>query len=449
MLGQRLLSKLLAIHADYLFAQGRNEEMAAQAREAIELGLASGDVEGETFGTYALGCAARELGQLPESGELWRRAIRLARGYQPTHPESELLHDAHWLALTGLRGHALSTGDYLGSRTYLVEALQVCQTLGKRQGELLSLSRLAQTNFFLYDFAAAETGFAAALDLARTLGFRRVEMLALDGIGRILQLRGSYTAARTLLEQAVTIAEELALPYDEAFISATLIRLHCQLGDQAAAAQGYEQLTQFLAYVNLPKECQLSAWLAAAFKAHYAGDAQLALRYAEQAHQLTQQGEILFRVVDTALILGHVRAAIGDWEPAAAAFQQALAAFQQFGNRELAAEPQAGLAQIALAQGDLAGAQAQVEAFLPVLAEQSHAGFNNPFLIYLTGYRILAANVDPRAATLLQQGYDLLQQDAAGLDDESRQAFLEAVPSHRALVTTYREWQAQADQATT
>lgn len=52
---------------------------------------------------------------------------------------------------------------------------------------------------------------------------------------------------------------------------------------------------------------------------------------------------------------------------------------------------------------------------------------------------------DERAVPFLQQGYDLLQQDAAGLDDESRQHFLSAVPIRRDLVAAYRAWQAQAD----
>jgi hypothetical protein len=143
-----------------------------------------------------------------------------------------------------------------------------------------------------------------------------------------------------------------------------------------------------------------------------------------------------------------VRAAVGHWAAATAAFQHALDAFQRFGNRTLAAEPQAGLAQIALAQGDLAGAQAQIEALLPVLAEQPHAGYNDPFFIYVTCYRVLVATGDSRATALLQQGYELLQQDAAALDENSRQRFLSAVPLHRTLVTAYMEMQAKADKET-
>ena len=77
-------------------------------------------------------------------------------------------------------------------------------------------------------------------------------------------------------------------------------------------------------------------------------------------------------------------------------------------------------AQGSLAQDDLAGAQAQVEALLPTLAEVPHAGYNSPFFIYLTTYRVLAAGADRRATPLLAQGHDLLQQVATPLDEESR-----------------------------
>ena len=72
-------------------------------------------------------------------------------------------------------------------------------------------------------------------------------------------------------------------------------------------------------------------------------------------------------------------------------------------------------------------------------AEQPHAGYNNPFSIYLPGYRVLAANGDNRAAALLRQGCDLLQQDAAALDEDSRDRFLSIAPIHRNLVTAYTQ----------
>ncbi|MFN8491574.1 MAG: BTAD domain-containing putative transcriptional regulator [Caldilineaceae bacterium] len=448
LLGQRLLAKLLAIHAEYLFAQGRDEEMAAQAREAIQLGVASGGVEGETYGVFALGRALNDLAQKREAVECWQQVIQLVHTYQPSHAECQFLDDLHWRALVWLRGGALHFGDYASSRAYMVRSLQLAQTLGSRRYELQSLASLGQTDFFLFDFVRAEPSFKAALDLARPLGYRGVEMDAQDGLGMLAWLRGDYPTAVKCLEQALQIATDFVSPYEESMLLAKLIRLYCQLGDQVAVVKRQEQLTQLLARVKLPPECQLAAYLAAALRAYYTGDAQLALRYAEQANQLTAQGEILFRLVETALSLGHTRAAVGQWEQAAVAFQQALTAFEQFEKWALAAEPRAGLAQIALAEGDLANAQAHVEAILPVLAEMPRAGYNNAFFIYLVCYRVLATTGDSRAPLLLQKGYDLLQQDAATLDEVSRQRFLSAVPPHRELVAAYDKLQTHPDNVT-
>lgn len=446
-LGQQVLAKLLALHASYLHAQSQDEEMAAQAREAITLGASSGGFEGETFGTFVLGRALQELEKKREAGELWQKTIQLVHHYQLEHPESELLHEAHWMAHNWLRGSALHFGDYPGSRAHMVRALRICQALGKQWGELYCLAALAGLDFYLYNFAAAEAGFVAALDRARTLNYGRVEMVAQDGLAGVFRLRGNYTQARLFLEQALRMAIELVFPYDEALFLSTLVRLHSQLGNQAAAKQRREDLGQLLVRNKLAKECHLYHYLASATQAHYAGEDQAALHYAEQADQINQDGgDILFRLVDTALILGHTRAAAGQWAPAIAAFQQALDAFQQFGNRPLAAEPLAGLAQGALAQGDLAAALAQVEVILPILQEEPHVGYNDPFFIYLTVYRVLAANGDERAAAFLQEGHDLLQKHAAALDEESRQRFLTAVPIHRDLAAAYVLLQAQREQ---
>ncbi len=113
-LGQRLLAKLLALHANYLFAQGRDQEMAAQAREAHVLGPPMVGLEGETFGTFVLGRALQELGQKRAAGEMWQQTIQLVRVYQPSYPENELLHEAHWMAHNWLRGSALHFGNYTG-----------------------------------------------------------------------------------------------------------------------------------------------------------------------------------------------------------------------------------------------------------------------------------------------------------------------------------------------
>jgi predicted ATPase len=438
--GQRVLAKLLALHANYLFAQGCDEEMDAQAQEAIALGAAAGGVEGETFGTFVLGRALQELDRKDAAMAAWENTVELARRYTATHGDCELLYEAHWMAHTWLQGSALHFGDYHGSRAHMVAALDLCRTLGKRWAELYCLGCLAGLDYHLFDFAAAEEGFVAALAQARALGYRRVEMGALDGLAGVLRLRGVYQEARMLLEEAVALARELVFPYDEALSLAALVRLHCQLGDAGAAAEVLEQLTYLLARVKLAKECRLYGRLAAAAVASAAGDPQVARRCAEEAAAINQRGgDILFRLVDTALILGHAALAAGAWAEAAGAFAEALAAFDLLARPALAAEPRAGLAAVALAEGNLPAALAHVERILPTLAQVPRCGYNDPYFVYETCRRVLAAAGDSRAGAVLQRGYDLLQADAATLDDGRRHRFLTAVSDHRALVAAYAQ----------
>jgi hypothetical protein len=65
-------------------------------------------------------------------------------------------------------------------------------------------------------------------------------------------------------------------------------------------------------------------------------------------------------------------------------------------------------------------------------------GTREPFRIYLTCYRVLRANHDPRAKELLETAHHTLQERAAGIaDEEQRRSFLENVPPHREILQEF------------
>lgn len=438
--GEQALSKLLAIHANYLFAQGQDETMAAEAREAIALGATSGGVEGETFGTFVLGRVLQELNLRPESAATWEKTIALARAYQPKLPDSELLYEAEWMALNWLRGYALHFDDFAKSLAYIDQALQLCQTLGKQRGELFCSADRAWLYFFVCDFAAASQGFSETLRLADALDYAWGEMMAQQGLGEIMRLNGEYSAAQTLLSQAVKLAADIGDQYEEIMSLCRLLRLHAYLGDHDRGQMIYQRLAQTLAAAHLPKECRLNSLLAFSVRALYLEEAATALIYAQQAQQIIQTGDLLSRRADAAMILAHAQAAMQQWSDATASYQAAIACYTQLGNAVLAVEAQAGLAKIALAQEDITQAQQWVERLLPILAEQPRAGFTTPFAVYLTGYRVLSANQDARAVALIEVAYHLLQEYAASIhDDQWRKTFLENVQVHRQLLQLHAE----------
>jgi len=140
--------------------------------------------------------------------------------------------------------------------------------------------------------------------------------------------------------------------------------------------------------------------------------------------------------------LGHALTGLGQLDEAAHAYQESVTLRRAMGWHNVAMEPLAALAHVALAQGYYEQAQMHVEEILSHLetatpsAGSGHGldGTINPFQVYLTCYRVLKANQDPRAQEILATAYGLLQERAEKITDEGmRRSFLENVAAHREI----------------
>jgi hypothetical protein len=214
------------------------------------------------------------------------------------------------------------------------------------------------------------------------------------------------------------------------------------LGAYAEAQAWCAQFLQLSQRVEPPLGEFLDHLLSRTLLAHHSGDSLQALMCAEQSWQIAQRIGDPLRMAQALVLLGHVNS---EQQPqvAAMAYRQALTWYEKLPQWQRATTPQAGLAQIALAQGDLAEAQHQVEAILPALARPVSPGVDEPFYSYWVCFQVLAASEDARALTLLQQANQLLQNDAGQIGDERlRRLFLEEVPAHRAVVlaNASRSW---------
>ena len=119
--------------------------------------------------------------------------------------------------------------------------------------------------------------------------------------------------------------------------------------------------------------------------------------------------------------------------------EQALAITREMGQRNMAVEALAGLAQVAMAQEDLEQAQVCVEEIVSHLETHTLDGTEEPIRIYLICYRVLHATQDPRAESVLSMGYRSLQEWAANIrNDETRRLFLENIAAHREIVKIVR-----------
>ncbi|MEZ4713430.1 MAG: BTAD domain-containing putative transcriptional regulator [Caldilineaceae bacterium] len=434
--GQRSLSKLLALHADTLVVQGKYADAAATARQAMTLGRRSNGHEGESYGAAVLGQALTHMNHFDDARPVAAEALHLVQRYTSDSAASALLDQAAWLIYENLAFLTFEAGDYPGARAYMRQSLQRAQARGHQHQERVCLYYLAQYAGNAADYATALPEYEQSLALMRSLGDQLGEAYTLIGVAQACRLQGAYTRAQRVLAQGLELAHQLGDVFCQITALADLSRLHCLLGNAPHVGPWLTQLAQLLAQRELNPGRRLYGLDLLAFHALTIGEGPQSLAYAEEAAHLAQ-GYIGYGQARALATLGQARAYNQQWAIAQVAYQQAVDGYAKLNNARLAVEPRAGLAQIALAQGDLAQARAWVESFLPVLVSEPRAGFNSPFFAYWVGYQVFAANHDPRAATLLQQGYDLLHQDAAALDDESRQRFLTGVTIHCEIVTAY------------
>jgi tetratricopeptide (TPR) repeat protein len=164
------------------------------------------------------------------------------------------------------------------------------------------------------------------------------------------------------------------------------------------------------------------------------GDAKTGLAYHKQALQIGQEQGA--RTVEGIALLGIGQDlhALDQWAEACAAYEKAIVVQSELKQKIRVVESRSGLAcsLLALAQPD--AALVQVEEILSYLATERLRGAAQPALVYWNCYRVLRAHDDPRAATLLAQASDLVQQQAVRIDDKRlRHTYLHAEPTHRAI----------------
>ncbi|MFN2155699.1 MAG: hypothetical protein ACK2UX_10725, partial [Anaerolineae bacterium] len=144
---------------------------------------------------------------------------------------------------------------------------------------------------------------------------------------------------------------------------------------------------------------------------------------------------------DVFCVMVHALLGLGRPAEAARSYWQCLARHREWGRRHLIVEPLAGLARVALAQGDLVAALAHVNEILDHIADRPMLyGLFEPLRIYLTCYRVLLANRDPRVSEILNAAYRLIQERAATIEDQDlRRSYLENVPAHREIAALWKK----------
>ncbi|MBN1137764.1 MAG: AAA family ATPase [Anaerolineae bacterium] len=425
--GTRRLAEVALREANYSQRMRDNAAASAAAERAIHLARADQDLGIAAEAYLVWGRCSQDL----ETQEgRFEQALALARvaGHRPV--EADGLRELGMIASKRF--------DQAAAKRCYEQALSIYRDLGDRRGEGRVLNTLGFLCAEQGDYAADIAYHEQGLRLCRETGARWEAAWAMLALGMGFLSQGDYAPAIGHMEGALGIWREIGDRWTEVLGLLGLGWIRHTLGDYPRARECYEQV--YSAHSNRPgmlatvQSCQSLLY-------HHLGDGEAAHACAQQALDQAKHTEDLGQQASALLALGHALATLEDWTGAAAAYRQALALREQFGQHHLAPDPLAGLARVALAQGEPAEAMAHVEAILGYLeARPTLEGTWEPLHIYLTCYHVLCANGDPRAQGVLDAGYRLLQERAAKIDDEAlRRSYLENVAANRELVA---EWEA-------
>jgi tetratricopeptide (TPR) repeat protein len=412
------LGVLALSRGDYDRAQAHYEEALTICRE-------EGDRVGESMNLNNLGLVAGYRGDNVSARAYYEQALPIHRETGDRRREGILLGN--------LGVDSAMQGDLRAARTHFEQARLISVEVGDRDSECRMLGNLGEVSGSLGDFAAARRFLEQALHLVREIGRRPDEGNLLNCLGLTLALQGEYAAAAEYCGQALRLARELGDRWGEANALAKLGTICDCVGDYTAALDHCEASLGVARSIGYRSgEGDVMADLGRLY--HHMGKDQAARDHSERALEIAR--ELSAREIQAAAVthLGHALAGLSRPAEAADAYRQALALRRALGQFYLQPEPMAGLARVSLGQGNLREAQALVEEILAYLESHTLDGTEEPLRIYLTCYRVLAANRDPRARELLNTALTLLRGRAAKMGtDEMRRSYLENVPAHREL----------------
>ncbi|MGC1377068.1 MAG: tetratricopeptide repeat protein [Anaerolineales bacterium] len=342
-------------------------------------------------------------------------------------------------ALYSLGAVACACGDFSKAEAYYEQTLQAFRLMGKRRFEGITLG---QIGYFIAeqrgDYAKARRCCEQALGLLQEPGERYGQMSTLSSLSFLDLAQNHYLAARIDAERALSISREIGDRCYEARCLAQLGRIADELGNYASAVASHEQGLSISREIG-DRDGMGQTLMALGMAFYHGSQPEAARENGQQALALAQETKNKWSQTRALTLLGHALRELGDLEGAGDAHRQALALALELGLPDCyVRQAQTGLACIALAQGNLAEAQAPLETVLDYLASAALSTMDEIFWIYLTCYHILEAVADPRARATLEAAYHLLQTIAAGIDDEAlRASFLQNVRCNREIVEAW------------
>jgi DNA-binding SARP family transcriptional activator/predicted ATPase len=365
-------------------------EARPRLEQAVGLARAGGRWDLEARSLDRLAQAVAVLGEPETAEELLERALAIR---QEQNDRVGIGQSLTWLCFV-----RPLMGNYEGARDAGEQALHWNRLVGARAGEVLALAFLGDVLSMRGHFTEAERCQFDAVRISSETGWRLYQPRCLIDLGHVERLEGDFASAHAHLEQALILCREI--------------------GSRIVAARAQFELSRV---------------------AHAQGRYHEAFRMLQEALDIVGPTGEQRQRREALVALGFTELSLERLPAAGAAYQAALSLARTWRARGPVIEATAGLAQVALLEGDLSQAQSHVATFVADLLAGPLLHVDDPAAVYLTAYETLQGLSDPRVELVLAAGYHLLEQRAAGIADEARRGlYLDAIPSNRLLVQAWR-----------
>ena len=350
------------------------------------------------------------------------------------HGLADDMHDDRRQSEAALRScdFALRTSDYRIMESSARQALALAERAGDEQLQLRAQAFLAGALNKLGDAVRGTTLAQAGLAATRSLGLRHIEVGFLKALGAIAERQGDLMATLQIDQQTLLIYRELSDRRGEAMVLGFLGTSRLSLGQLRQAQHDLEKSLQLARAIG-DRASETYPLANLSLIARWRGIHATALAHAHAALDAAVASVDRRAEVVALVRLGQAELALGRYGSSAATFDRAHAVtlVLDLVNRY---DALAGLAQVALARGDVTEATHHIESLLAYLASGGSLDGTDAQRIRLTCHQVLAHNGDPRAGDLLITAHTELQARAAAITDaELLRSFLNNIPDHREI----------------
>ena len=330
-------------------------------------------------------------------------------------------------------------GEPVAAEAQAREALELADRAGTHALAAQAACTLADTLVRQGLYEAAQRVIDERLPLARRHGDTTNEPALLNMVGLIAMERGDLILGAQSFEQSLAMDRVSGNLRRQGIELNNLGAIYSLLGDYAQARRHLDEGLRVSRDAGR-RDAEASVLVNLASVTNLQGDDASTLAYANKAHEVATACGQRDLAAYARLVAGHAELALGRYAFAVEAYNQSrdqLLALRM--RRQQVLDPVAGLARVALAQGDLAAALEQIELILAHMAAGGRFdGTEEPLRLPLTCYQVLTAAGDPRAAEVLANAHaELLKRADRISDPRARRSFLQNVPHNREIVLAW------------